>query len=78
MNNCLDTSDTRQRMVSRLSAFSKAAKAHSEDQRPERKQAPDQHLEDNRGGDSTSTSDSSETRNPISYKNDSGSDSSKL
>ena len=65
MNNSLDTSGTRQQMVSRLSAFSKAAKAHSEDQHPE----------DN-GGDSTSTSDSSEARDPRPHKNDPGSDSS--
>ena len=45
MNNSLDTSGTHQQMVSRLSAFSKAAKAHSEDQRLESKQALDQHLE---------------------------------
>ena len=59
-------------MVSRLSAFSKAAKAHSENQRPESKQVPDQRPEDN----STSTSDSSEARDPIAHKNDPGSDSS--
>ena len=72
MKNSLDTSGTRQQMVSRLSAFSKAAKAHSENQRPESKQAPDQRPEDN----STSTSDSSEARDPIAHKNDPGSDSS--
>jgi len=75
MNNSLDTSGTRQQMVSCLSAFSKAAKAHSEDQHPESKQAPDQHPED-KSGDSTSTSDSSEARDPIARKNDPGSDSS--
>ena len=57
-------------MVSHLTAFNKARKAHSEDT----KQVPDQHPEDNRG-DGTSTSDSSEARDPIAYKNDSGSDS---
>ena len=62
-------------MVSRLSAFSKAAKAHSEDQCPESRQAPDQRPEDN-GGDSTLTSDSSEARDPIAHKNDPGSNSS--
>jgi len=75
MNNSLETSGTRQQLVSRLSAFSKAAKAHSEDQCPESKQAPDQCPEDNRG-DRTSTSDSSEARDPIAHKNDSGSNSS--
>ena len=75
MNNSLDTLGTRQQMVSRLSAFSKAAKAHSEDQRPESRQVLDQCPEDN-GGDSTSTSDSSEARDPIAHKNDPGSDSS--
>ena len=74
MNNSLDTSGTRQQMVSRLSAFSKAAKAHSEDQRPESRQVLDQRPEDN-GGDSTSTSDSSEAPDPITHKNDPGSDS---
>ena len=75
MNNSLDISGNRQQMVSRLTAFSKAAKAHSEDQRPESRQALDQHLEDNRR-DNTSTYDSSEARDPIAHKNDSGSDSS--
>ena len=75
MNNSLDTSDTRQQMVSCLSAFSKAAKAHFEEQHPESRQAPDQHPEDN-GRDSTSTSDSSEARDQLAHKNDHGSDSS--
>jgi len=75
MNNSLDTSDTHQQMVSRLSAFSKVAKARSEDQRPESKEAPD-HRPENSRGDITSTTDSSETRDPIALKDDSGYDSS--
>ena len=59
MNNSLDTSGTRQQMVSNITAFSKATKARSEDQCPESKQAPDPHPKDDRG-DSTSISDSSE------------------
>ena len=74
MKNSLDTSGTRQQMVSRLSAFSKAAKVHSENQRPESKQAPDQHPEDN-STSTSSTSDSSEARDPIAHKSDPGSDS---
>ena len=74
MINRVDTSGTHQQMVSHFTAFSKARKVHSEDQRPDSKQAPDQHLEDNRG-DGTSSSDSSETRDPIAHKSDSGSDS---
>ena len=75
MNNSLDTSGTRQQMLSRLTTFSKAIEAHSEDQCPESKQAPDQRPKDDRG-DSVPTPDSSEDRDPIAHKNDSGSDSS--
>ena len=75
MNNRLDTSSTRQQMVSHFTAFSKARKVHSEDQRPDSKQALNQCPEDNRG-DGTSTSDSSETRDPIAHKNDFGPGSS--
>ena len=77
MINRLDTSGTHQQMVSHFTAFSKARKVHSEYQCPDSKQAPDQHLEDNRG-DGTSTSDSSETRDPIAHKSDSGSTAWKL
>ena len=54
MNNSLDTSGTRQQMLSRLTAFSKATKARSEDQRPESKEASDQCPEDGRGDSSPS------------------------
>ena len=62
-------------MVSRRMAFIKTTKACSKDQRPQSKQGPDQRPEDN-NGDSSSTSDSSEARDPIVYNNESGSDSS--
>ena len=71
MNNSLDTLDTCQQIVSHLTAFSEVTKAPSEDQHPESKQALDQRPEDNRG-DSTSTFDSSEARDLIAHKNDSG------
>ena len=64
LNNSLDTAGTRQQMVSRLTTFIKAAKAHSKDQRQENKQAPDQRLEAN-NRESTPTSDSSEARDSI-------------
>ena len=72
MNNSLDTSGTRQQMVSCLTAFIKTTKACSEDQNPQSVQRPDQRLEDN-NGDSSSTSYSSEAR---AHNNESGSNSS--
>lgn len=62
-------------MVSRLTTFTKAAKAHSKDQRQENKQAPDQRLEAN-NGESIPTSDSSEAGDAIAHSNNSSSDSS--
>ena len=75
LNNSLDTAGTRQQMVSRLTTFIKAAKAHSKDQRQENKQAPDQRPEAN-NRESTPTSDSSEARDSIAHSNKSSSDSS--
>ena len=75
LNSSLDTAGTRQQMVSRLTTFIKAAKAHSKDQRQENKQAPDQRPEAN-NRESTPTSDSSEARDSIAHSNNSSSDSS--